>query len=237
MKNSGIILLICCLNLISYGQKGVTTFGLQYKPIIPNRFIGTYEQRFDSAQFFSNIKQKLGHSFGGVIRIGLTKNISLETGLNLTYRNFDLNFAIPDSGYVGKEQLRVVSYEVPISCLIYIQLSKQFFINTSLGSSLILFPSSVHKQVPITVGEYFLQEGAYRHKIQGALLANVGFEYRTKEKGYFYFGTSYHLPYIPIMSFAMAYQYPGGNIVARDNVRGSYLTIDLRYFFHEKARQ
>ena len=237
MKNSGIILLICCLNLISYGQKGVTTFGLQYKPIIPNRFIGTYEQRFDSAQFFSDIKQKLGHSFGGVIRIGLTKNISLETGLNLTYRNFDLNFAIPDSGYVGKEQLRVVSYEVPISCLIYIQLSKQFFINTSLGSSLILFPSSVHKQVAITVGEYFLQEGAYRHKIQGALLANVGFEYRTKEKGYFYFGTSYHLPYIPIMSFAMAYQYPGGNIVARDNVRGSYLTIDLRYFFHEKARQ
>lgn len=239
MKKTGFafLLFFCCLTFTANAQKGVTTFGLQYKPIIPNRFIGTYEQRFDTAQFFSDIKQKIGHSFGGVIRIGLTKNISLETGLNLTYRNFDLNFSIPDSGYAGEEKLRLVSYEVPVSCLIYIQLSRELFINTSLGSSLILFPSRVKNEVPITAGEYFLQEGAYRHKVQGALNANFGFEYRTKEKGYFYIGTSYHLPFAPIMRFAMSYEYPSGKVVVRDDVRGSYLTIDLRYFFHEKARE
>jgi len=236
MKKIGFIvfILVCCMNLNSHCQKGVTTFGLQYKPIIPNRFIGTYEQRFDTAQFFSSIQQKMGHSFGGVIRIGLTKNISIETGLNLTYRNFDLNFSVPDSGYVGEEKLRVVSYEIPLSCLIYIQLSKSLYVNTSLGAAMTLFSSDVHELVPIAGNEYFLQEGAYRSKVQGALLANVGFEYRTRDKGYFYFGTSYHLPFTPIMTFAMSYEYPPGKRLVIDNVLGSYLTLDFRYFFHEK---
>jgi len=230
-------LIACSWNLNSFSQKGVTTFGLQYKPIIPNRFIGMYEQDFDSAQFFSTVKQRMGHSFGGVIRYGLTKNLSFETGLNLTYRNFGLAFSVPDSGYVGNEKLSVVSYEIPLTCLIYIQLSDALFINTSLGSAITLFPSSVSVPSPITNGEYFLQEGAYRNKIQGALLANVGFEYRTKQKGYFYLGTSYHLPFTSIMTFAMSYEYSGGKVVVIDNIRGSYLTVDLRYFFHEQPEK
>jgi hypothetical protein len=228
-----LVLFFFCLNFNSFGQKGVTTFGIQYKPIIPNRFIGTYEQRFDTAQFFSSVRQKIGHSFGGVVRVGLTKNISLETGLNLTYRNFNLDFSVPDSGYVGEEQLRVVSYEIPVSCLIYIQLSKNLFINTSLGAAMTFFASDVRNTAPISGNEYFLQEGVYRNKIQGALLANLGFEYRTKQKGYFYFGTSYHLPFSPIMTFAMSYEYAGGKRLVIDNVLGSYLTLDFRYFFHE----
>lgn len=218
----------------SFAQKGITTFGLQYKPIIPNRIIGTYTQDFDTNQFFSSIQQRLGHSFGGVIRIGINKTISLETGLNFTQRNFGLNFSVPDSGYVGKGKLGVVSYEIPLSCLIYIQLSKTWFINTSLGSSLTLYPSDVRVTVPIKGAEIFKQEGAYRNKLQGALIANIGFEYRTKQKGYFYVGSSYNLPYSKMMTFAMSYEYPGGKVVARDNVRGSYLTLDLRYFFNER---
>ena len=219
------------------GQKGVTTFGLQYKPIIPNRFIGTYTQEFNKNQFFSNIQQKLGHSFGGVIRQGLNKTISLETGLNYTQRNFGLNFSVPDSSYSGSGKLGVVSYEIPLSCLIYIQLSKTWFINTSLGSALTLFPSDVRVTVPIKGAELFKQEGAYRNKLQGALIANIGFEYRTRSSGYFYFGSSYHLPYSKMMTFAMAYEYPGGKVVAIDNVRGSYLTVDFRYFFNERPTE
>lgn len=221
----------------SFAQKGVTTFGLQYKPIIPNRFIGTYTQDFNKNQFYSSIQQKLGHSFGGVIRQGINKTISLETGINYTQRNFGLNFSVPDSGYAGKGKLGVVSYEIPLSCLIYIQLSKTWFINTSLGSALTLFPSDVRVTVPIKGAELFKQEGAYRNKLQGALIANIGFEYRTRNSGYFYFGSSYHLPYSKMMTFAMAYEYPGGKIVAIDNVRGSYLTVDFRYFFNERPTE
>ena len=73
--------------------------------------------------------------------------------------------------------------------------------------------------------------------MQGAALANVGWEYRTKSKGYWYIGASYHLPFIPIMTFAMSYEYPAGEHLKIDNIRGSYLTLDLRYYFHEKKKE
>jgi hypothetical protein len=218
----------------AYAQKGVTTFGLQYKPIVPNRFIGMYRQEFNEAQLISSVNQKIGHCFGGVVRHGLTKNISLETGINLTRRNFGLDFSIPDSSYAATGKVGVVSYDIPLSCLIYIQLSQRWFINTSLGSSMTLFTSNVFKSVPIVGVETFRMEGAYKSKVQGALLANVGCEFRTREKGYFYLGSSYHLPYTPIMTMAMSYEYEGGDVVSIANVRGSYLTVDFRYFFHER---
>lgn len=219
----------------SCAQKGVSTFGLQYKPILPNRLIGTYKQDFNETQLVSSVQQKLGHSFGGVVRRGLTKNISFETGINFTQRNFKLDFSVPDSSYQSVSDVGLVSYEIPFSCLVYIQLSDKLFINTSLGTGLTIFTSNVRKQVPIEgANESFLMEGAYKSKIQGVLLANFGFEFRTRKSGYFYLGSSFHLPFAPIITMAMAYEYAGGNAVSRQNVLGSYLTIDLRYFFHEK---
>lgn len=220
-------------------QQGVTTFGLQYKPIIPNRFIGTYEQDFNKDQFESSIKQKLGHSYGMVVRVGLTKNVSLETGINYTQRRYDLFFSVPDSSLEAQNDLGVVSYEIPVLGLIYIRLGEDFYMNTSLGVAMTLFPSDVRvtEPIPTRIGELFKQEGAYRSKLQGAVLANLGFEYRTKKSGFFYLGTSYHLPFTPIMTFAMAYEYQGGKVVKIDNVLGSYLTLDFRYFFHEKPNK
>lgn len=226
------ILMTCSFN--SSAQKGVTTFGLQYKPIIPNRFIGTFEQDFSQEQMVASIRQKIGHSFGGVIRYGITKTLSFETGINLTHRNFGLNFSIPDSGYAETGVVSVVSYEIPVSCLVYIRLSDQLFMNTSLGAAMTLFTSDVSKPLTIGGGEYFKMEGAYKSKMQGAMIANFGFEYRTKKSGYFYFGTSYHLPFAPIITMALSYEHLFGKVVNIQNVRGSYLTLDFRYFFHEK---
>lgn len=220
-----------------FSQQGITTFGLQYKPIIPNRLVGFYEQPFNKDQLQSTVKQKWGHCLGGVIRIGLTDMISLETGINFTRRNFNLFFSVPDSGYSAKNDVAVVSYEIPLSGLIYIRISDEWYVNTSLGAAMTFFPSDVRTYTEIEAqGELFQQEGAYRSKVQGAVLANFGFEYRTKSKGYWYLGASYHLPFTPIMTFAMSYEYNNhnDNVVAIDNISGSYLTADIRYFFNEK---
>ena len=83
----------------AFGQRGVTTFGIQYNPIMPNSIIGTFEQDFNSNQFTSTVKQKIGHAFSFVIRQGLTKTLSFETGLGFTRRNFNLDFAVEDSNY------------------------------------------------------------------------------------------------------------------------------------------
>ena len=237
MRSTIIILFIAFASSFNaFGQKGVSTFGLQFKPIIPNRLIGTFEQDFNDQQFESTVKQKFGFAAGGLIRIGLTDVISLETGMTITQRNFGLNYFVTDSGYTATDQVRVVSYGLPVSALVYIRLADEWYMNTSLGAQLTMFPSDVTTVMPIAPNENFLMEGAYRHKVQGAALANVGFEYRTKDKGYWYLGASYHLPFIPIMTFAMSYEYEGGKRLAIDNIRGSYLTLDLRYFFHEKKK-
>lgn len=230
---------ICFLVLISsasHAQKGSTLFGLEYKPIIPNRLIGTFEQEFDDLPFESTVKQKFGNALGMNIRIGLSDRISLETGLGFTQRNFNLDYALPDSGYTGSNDVRVVSYSLPLKCMVFIRLGDDWFMNTSLGAAMTVFPSDVKTQIGLAGNERFQQEGAYRSKVQGAALANIGWEYRSKESGIFYLGMAYHLPFIPIMTFAMSYEYPGGNLLKIDNIRGSYLTVDLRYYLPESKK-
>ncbi len=220
----------------AFGQRGVTTFGIQYKPIMPNSIIGTFEQDFNSNQFTSTVKQKIGHAFSFVIRQGLTKTLSFETGLGFTRRNFNLDFAVEDSNYFKEGKVGFIGYEVPVKGLVFIRLGEALYMNTAIGASFNYFPSDIRVDLPIGVNEYFSQEGAYRSKVQGALLADIGFEFRTRKSGYFYLGSSYNLPFNPIVTFAMAYEYEGGDEVAIDNIRGSYLTIDFRYYFHEKPR-
>jgi hypothetical protein len=224
------LILLYCSNF-SFAQKGETLFGFQYKPIVPNRLIGMYDQEFNQGIFESIVTQKVGHSFGALIRVGLGDVFALETGITYTQRNFKLDYAVPDSGYAITGGVRVVSYEVPITCLVFIKLSDRIYMNTTLGVSLTLFPSDVRTFEPIAGNERFQQEGAYRSKFQASMLANLGFEYRTKEKGTWYLGGSYHLPFAPIMTFAMSYEFDQTNILAIDNIRGSYMTVDLRYYF------
>jgi len=215
-------------------QKGKTKFGFQFKPIVPNRLIGFYEQPFNKDQFESTVTQKFGFSGGMRLRVGLSDRLALESGINYNQRNYNLNFAVPDSGYTGINDVGIVSYEIPLSFMVFIRLSDDIFMNTSVGPALTFFPSDVRTYTPIGANERFQQEGAYRSKAQGALNANVGFEWRNKNAGTFYLGGSYHLPFAPIMTFAMSYEYNvTQNVVVRQNISGSYLTIDLRYYLPE----
>lgn len=215
-------------------QKGVTTFGLQYNPIVPNRLIGTYIQDFDALPMESHIQQKFGNNLGGIVRHGFTKNISIETGLNFTQRNFNLFFELADSGFSEQNDVRIVSYSLPVSGLVFIRLTDQLWMNTSAGVAMTLFPSDVQVFTEVTgTNHFFLMEGLYRHKVQGALLTNLGFELRTKKFGFFYLGGTYHLPFAPICTFAMAYEFTGGDYVAIDNVKGSFVSVDIRYYFNE----
>ncbi|MEX1001642.1 MAG: hypothetical protein WDZ35_05965 [Crocinitomicaceae bacterium] len=235
MKHLPLIILVVLSGLNGFSQKGSTHFGLQYRPIVPNRIIGTFEQEFNKDQFFSTVRQKYGNNLGMIIRVGLSDRISLETGISFTQRNFDLHFSVPDSGYTANNDVRLISYEVPLSGLFFIRLGEQVYMNAALGAALTIFPSDIRTYTEINAkGALFQQEGAYRSKVQGAALANLGVEYRTKSKGYWYFGASYHQPFSPIITFAMSYEYESGNVVAIDNILGSYLTIDLRYYFNEK---
>ncbi|MFN5371602.1 MAG: hypothetical protein ACK5B6_09090, partial [Bacteroidia bacterium] len=67
-----------------------------------------------------------------------------------------------------------------------------------------------------------------------SLIANVGAEYRSEKSGYFYVGCSLNRPFSPI--YKSVIDYVINNQVVHNafaDLRGAYLTVDFRYFFHE----
>ncbi len=173
-----------------------------------------------------------GNSFGAVIRKGISKQISIETGINITRRNFDLTINEDSTNFQGTSGFKYIIYEIPILGLVYVQLGEKTFLNTAFGLSLNFLPSDWE-----SFDYYFEHYSARRSWVVPSLLANIGFEYRTYDKGFFYVGISYNRPFTEITTAGVLYK------VDQDvqettffEVSGNYLTIDLRYFFNEPTK-
>ena len=101
--------------------------------------------------------------------------------------------------------------------------------NVSSGIGLNAYPSHVFSS-----GENLLLEQlSFRGRIIGlSYLANIGFEYKTEEKGNFYLGASLVTPLSPITETKIKYEYqPATFSEFAAFLNGNYITIDLRYFF------
>ena len=81
--------------------------------------------------------------------------------------------------------------------------------------------------------KFYRKNGGYR-----ALLANLGMEYRDEIKGHYYVGLSLHFPWNE--TGRIYPEFSDGNNIFNDTdfddkffieVPGSYVTLDLRYFF------
>ena len=210
------------------GQERVTTFGIQIKPIIPSSLFNTGEQLLDQNNVFFSVKPKLGYSFGMVIRKGLTKTLSLESGINYLKRGYSLSIEDKDLNFTDQSNFNLINYEIPISLLVFVKLSREIFMNVSGGVSMDVYPSDL-----FTFSEDFQNDVIVRSWIQTSLIANLGWEYRTEESGYFYIGASYHRPFSSIAKEIVWYNRKGRDERPIFELIGNYVTIDFRYFFHE----
>ena len=75
-----------------------------------------------------------------------------------------------------------------------------------------------------------------------SLIANLGFEYRTRKSGYFYLGASYHNTFGDIADVFVSYKELNSNqhvvlIEPYPSVNGNYLSLDLRYYFNPEPRK
>ena len=167
-----------------HAQKGVTAFGIQFKPIFPLGIVNTDGQVVRDAETGSTLKIDVnsGYSIGAAIRIGLTDRISLETGISYIARNysFDLtNPAFPSSS----AQMKFPGYQIPLLGLVFVRLSENIYMNAAAGVSFDMYPTGgvvAHDRDSI---EYGLLE---KNWLMVSLIANLGFEYRTRKSGYFY---------------------------------------------------
>lgn len=226
-----LVTMLCCMaEKKCIAQAKLTTFGIQYKPIFPVGFLGTGKQTAteDSVQF--SLELKSGYNFGMVIRKGFSDLLALETGINYVKRKFRLDIA--DQGNEERSEFRSIGYEIPVSLLVYIRLGEKIFMNASLGASADMYASNVR-----STGEHHSTFTVRNHTFQAAILANLGWEYRTENNGYFYLGASLHRPFDYELTSKASYKWNGKEIDSYQPLSGSYLTADLRYFFHEDPKK
>lgn len=206
-------------------------FGLAVSPIIPNNFIGSKTAVFDSAQITTTFNQRTGIMFGASVRIGITKLISIETGIYQVRRNFTAEVSVPDSNVLGSKTLGFVNYDIPINALVYVQLADEWYMNAALGVSINQYPSDVMDT--LWLGKNKLQfEGRRVERTHFSTNAGVGFEYRTKKAGTFYLGGSGKITFRPIMLGVgvMTQLQTSDKLRSFGRVSGGYFSLDFRYY-------
>lgn len=208
-------------------QEKVTTVGIQVKPIFTSKFFGTGTQTLVDSAFTYDISQSTGFAAGLVIRKGYRKNLSIEFGINYTRRNVLIESQY--QGKTGKAGMRIIGYELPFSQLVFVRLSERIYMNVSGGACINIFPSDV-----LTNNENLYVLGGRRFIFNPSLIANIGAEYRSTKSGYFYLGASLNRPFGPM--YRLGIDYLENNQLVNSSfadLRGTYLSVDFRYFFHE----
>jgi len=236
MRYTSILLVLTLLFSVHLvvAQERVITAGIQFKPMLPQGFFNAES----SQEFADNVNftqdQKFGYAAGMVVRWGITKSISLETGINYVRRNFKITIDSLNDAYEADINYGIIGYEIPIAGLIYVRLSRQWYMNASFGASIDLFPRDFYADA--TNDQRWIHETVRESWIQVSGLANLGFEYRTEKSGYFYLGSSYHQPFTDMYQSKIGRgNKPNATVILP--VNGSYLTLDFRYFFHEDPQK
>jgi len=225
-------LFLTCSN-ISFAQTNV--FGVQFKPIIPVNYFNAGPVNFSDTLVDLSISPKFGYSLCMVMRKNFTKKLSLETGINLVRRNYGINATEKVRDTSDYADFGFVSYEVPIQALVYIRLSEQVYMNASSGVGVNMYASNVASNGENLLIIHFSSRNKW---VNLSFLANLGFEYRTKKDGWFYFGASLVSPLSPITTTDVNYYYTDKSFKKyRTNLNGNYLTLDFRYFFNEKKEK
>jgi hypothetical protein len=236
MKGKIIFILFFYFAFNAKSQNSKTTFGIQYKPIIPAEYFNAADLSKSSASYNFSLNPKYSNSFGMVIRRQINKTFSIESGLNYTQRNFKLSITNSAINLSDFTTFGMRSYELPLQFLTYVRASENWHLNIAFGISHNVLASDI-----FSYGEeknYFYFQNTYRKNGgYSALLANLGMEYRTESKGHYYFGASLHKAWKAIGRIYPEYD-DKTDIFNEDkefffDMLGNFVTIDFRYFFTE----
>jgi hypothetical protein len=210
-------------------QKSQTLFGLQFRPIFNSSIFGDNLLEMENEDLIATSELRFSRSLGMIIRHNFTDRWSLETGINHLRRNYWIDADSKVSEDAEKFDIGSVTYELPIEALYYVRLSDQVYMNALAGGSFNIFPTQL-----ATTSENlaFSAKAARVGWVSISLLANIGFEYRTDDAGYFYIGASLHRPLRDIYQMQVDYR---PNTAIRNSAygfqRGNFLSFDIKYFF------
>ena len=142
MKGKILFILFFYFAFSAKSQDSKTSFGLQYKPIIPTAYFDASDLS-KSSNYILNLEDKYSNSFGMVIRQQINKTFSLESGLNYTQRNFKLSITNNTINLSDFTTFGMRSYELPIQLLTYVRASEYWYMNISFGISYNVLTSDI----------------------------------------------------------------------------------------------
>lgn len=211
-------------------QQGVTTFGLQVKPVFAMPYFDPLTE-LQRPSVKGAIELEGGMAFGMSVRVGLTRILSVETGIGQIKRRFSYSLTNDTAGFTEKGEIRFIGYEIPVTALAYIRTGERTYMNAAMGFSLDMYPSDARARLENTSIYMYRNRWA-----QFGVVGNLGWEYRTEKSGIFYIGATFHRPFGDMAIADLTYWDMTASFVPypmRGALNGGYLTLDLRYYFHE----
>jgi hypothetical protein len=227
-----IFAVLLATSLHSLAQKGMTTVGIQIKPLLPLTVSGSNKVIGDTAGVHFERELVSGFNFGLTVRHNFTKLIAFEAGINYIKRKYELRISEREFGDISS--FRIIGYEIPLLFMMYSRVAENLYINGALGPTLDMFASHVENR-----DTNFIHV-AYRNQVfMPAVAANLGAELRTEKSGNIYLGFSFQRPfeYIYLSRVSFKRNRSLDPLLNDARLSGSYLSIDLRYYFPDNKRR
>lgn len=204
-----------------------TFFGIEYKPIFSSNFFTTGPNFGFENNLTYSLHNTSGSSIGMVVRQNVVGKFSIESGINIITRNYHLELSDDTSSFTASDDFKLVSYEIPVLGLVYVQAGERVFINAGTGFSFNFLPTELSSFQPNVYSQLAVRKGW----VKMALLAQLGAEYRTENSGIFYLGSSFHLPFNDLAVSRAERIKPGNRPRVSAPLAGRFLTLSIRYFF------
>ncbi len=217
-------------------QRVFVTAGPDVGLVIPSDFGARTNVRYQDTLF--KLSPQVRFRLGMCVRTDFSKKFSLQTGIYYIERVYEAQVGKTDAtgtafqSMIFNSSFKYIGFEIPVMGLFYVQLGDRWFLNNLLGFSVEFFPSSV-KSISSDTAIAYKVYGARNSWAVPSIKAAVGFEYRTENAGYFYFGGQFHRPFFSIFDGFIERKnpVPFGLQTSEMPASGTYFSIDLKYFF------
>jgi hypothetical protein len=222
-----LLALLLCLGIppeASAQRPDKPLLGIELRPIIPGGLVSNLNMHLEQDGRNFDINPQPGISMGAVLRFGISKTFTIESGLSYTQRVYRTSYTFGQTK--DKSDFHLVNYELPILEVIYVRLSQNVYLNNAFGLGIDFLPNDLRKENP-----NYLQLALRKNWVLPGLMAKVGAEYRTQKNGYFYFGGSYHRMLVPLIDMGYYYYVNGTRESLITTLEGHYFAIDFKYFF------
>lgn len=220
--------------------ENITVFGVQYRPILAAPLLDTGPISTSDEEFTATVTPQFGYDIGMAIRWRIEGRWAIETGIDQIRRNFEVRVEDQQGPYENSMEFGMVAYQLPLRALVYVRLGEQLYMNAAAGGVADFFPSDW------TSSDGDISQYTQRWDwVVGGFTANLGFELRTENTGFFYLGGTYHRPLSQAPDFrpdiaAMRVNYRRNGMRTHEQilrVPGNYITLDLKYFFPFKGER